>query len=168
MKIPHNKTKEENIKRLYSSIMKRVGAKGTSYENRKMLISKDDFISFISKDTQYNRIYKMWVECDFDTILSPTIDRIDNNGHYSLDNIQVLTLSANSKKGRKTPEELELKDMKPHLRDKRDELIFEMKEAGHSNAYIGAIFNIDRSTVSKIKKPSEKRYFKKLKKLLAD
>jgi len=173
MLIPKNKTKKENVKMLYLSILKRVGKKDTTYENIKMLISKEDFVNFVLKDKEYNRLYKLWKDNDFDSTLSPTVDKIKNDKHYILNNIQILSKSKNSKKGNKTAEELRKRaildesKMKKYLKEKRNEIIHKLKDAGYNNQYIGEIFNIDRSTITRIPKPlSDKKYFEKLRKEL--
>jgi len=148
MNIKHYITKDENIKSLFISIKGRIG-KG-SYKKRKLLISWDDFYNFVFKDKQYNRIYKEWVKHDFWYSLSPSIDRINNDGDYTLDNIQALTRSQNSIKGQGITAIKEQKEAKIHLIEKRDELILILKSQGYSNIQISNIFNLNRSTVKRI------------------
>jgi len=163
------KTKEENIKSLYLSIKSRVGKVGL-YKNRKLLISWEDFYDFMLKDKEYNRIYKEWVKNDFFYLISPTIDRIENDRDYTIDNIQVLTRQENARKGqlsnndfRKGYEEKNNEDFKLHLKDKRNEIILILKSQGYSNAQISFLFGVNRSTIKRITDKSvrleeEKRY----------
>lgn len=56
--------------------------KNKCYKNTKLLINKEDFIVwFMSNDFK-----------------GASVDRIDNNGHYSLDNIQLIKLQDNIRK----------------------------------------------------------------------
>jgi hypothetical protein len=145
----HYITKEENIKNLYTSIENRVGKIGL-YKNRKLLISWEDFHKFLSNDEQYNKIYKEWVEYDFYYMISPTIDRIDNNGDYTLENIQVLNKLQNTRKKQGSGIIQEKENIKLHLIDKRNEIILNLKYQGYSNTHIAELFNLNRSTVKRI------------------
>jgi len=155
-------TKEGNIKGLYWSIKSRVGKPG-SYKNRKLLINWEDFYNFVSKNKQYNKIYKEWVANDFYYLLSPTIDRIDNNGDYSLDNIQILTRWDNTRKGKGNSPIKEREDYKIYLRDKRNEIILFLKSQGYNDNSIATMFGMNRSSIKRItekfiKRDEEKRY----------
>lgn len=50
---------------------------------------------------EFLKIYKQWEKSAFSRKLSPSVDRINPNGSYTVDNIQWLTLSSNSSKGNK-------------------------------------------------------------------
>jgi hypothetical protein len=87
---------------LYRSIQTRLKyprMKGNrDYKGRKLLMSKEEFLNFITNNKGYKLRYKKWVKSGFLFRNSPCVDRIDNLGHYTLDNIQILTISENSKK----------------------------------------------------------------------
>jgi len=67
-----------------------------SYKNKKVLFTKSEFVTWMLANEDYQRIFKTWEQSDYDLMLTPTIDRVDNKGHYSLDNIQVITHLDNS------------------------------------------------------------------------
>jgi len=165
------KTKDENIKDLFYSIKGRVGRIGL-YKNRKLLIDWADFYEFLITDKEYNRIYRDWSESNFDSYMSPSIDRIDNLGDYILDNIQVLTKVQNIRKGQGDSFYKENIVSKLHLVDKRNELIMLLKSQGCSNSVISNIFNIHRSTVKRINdkyiKLNQDERYKKLARDLKD
>lgn len=48
--------------------------------------------------------------------------------------------------------------MEPHLRDKRDEIMFSLKIQGYNNAQIGRIFNLTRVRVHEILKRMPANY----------
>lgn len=82
---------------MYNHMLARIKY-NSKYKNRKLLINKDDFINFVLNNESYKRIFKEWKDMNYEYVLTPTVDRINNNGDYSLDNIQILTLLENSSK----------------------------------------------------------------------
>lgn len=45
------------------------------------------------------RVTKLFIESDYDASLRPTLDRINSDGHYDVNNIQVLPHNKNTSKG---------------------------------------------------------------------
>ena len=83
---------------LFLNIIERL-KESKSYQNRKLLFTKEEFIEWLDKnDTLFKKLYNNWVESNYDKKLSPSIDRIDNDGDYSLDNIQLITVIENIRK----------------------------------------------------------------------
>ena len=70
-----------------------------TYRDRQCLFTLDEFMDFSVNNKAFTDIYDAWVKSDYAHKMAPTVDRIDNNGGYSLDNIQFLTFGDNSKKG---------------------------------------------------------------------
>jgi hypothetical protein len=64
----------------------------------KPLVDRETFVEWSLNDPEYNRLYAEWVATNYDRKLSPSIDRIDNNGGYTIDNMQWLTSSQNQAK----------------------------------------------------------------------
>lgn len=81
---------------LYNAILYRVKTV-EGYSKRRISFTKDEFLAFV-KNSNYLKLYKKWEKSNFDYKLSPSVDRIDNRKGYSLDNIQLITKSENSKK----------------------------------------------------------------------
>lgn len=64
--------------------------------------SKKDFIEWCYKEENmeiFIKLWNKWRKNSFDRKDTPSIDRIDNNLHYTPDNMQWITLSKNSSKG---------------------------------------------------------------------
>lgn len=64
-------------------------------------LTKEDWNNWCYRDDimkKFMNIYNNWVQNNFDEKLAPSIDRINNNLGYSLDNLQWLTKSENSSK----------------------------------------------------------------------
>jgi len=60
---------------------------------------RSDFYTFAYKSKILKNLYRDWIKSGHVHKLIPTVDRIDNNKGYGLDNIQFLTLSENARKG---------------------------------------------------------------------
>lgn len=62
----------------------------------KDLLSKEEFYNFSRNDKAFLKLFKEWTMTGYDTRLSPSVNRIDSNKGYTLDNIEWITHSANS------------------------------------------------------------------------
>jgi hypothetical protein len=59
----------------------------------------EDFKDFALQSEEFKKLREAWINSDFDRKLVPSVDRIDNDRGYTIDNIQFLNLSENVKKG---------------------------------------------------------------------
>ena len=84
------------LRHMYNNIVRRCGTIG-KYKNRKLEFDYVEFLAWVDNSGFY-AAYEEWVRSDFNKKLSPTIDRIDNHNHYTLDNIQILTKAENTRK----------------------------------------------------------------------
>lgn len=75
---------------------------GKPYQvNGKEFLSKKEWTEWCYKEENYKqfiKIYNEWIQNNFEMKYSPSVDRIDNNGSYTADNIQWLNLTNNIKK----------------------------------------------------------------------
>ena len=71
------------------------------YKNRKRYFTKEAFLKWIFANPNYKRLHTQWVEYEYEFKYSPSVDRVDNDGHYTLENIQIITISENSSKPKK-------------------------------------------------------------------
>lgn len=73
--------------------------KSAKYQKRKNINSANyslsEFREWLMKQEKFNDMLLKWVESDFNREIRPSVDRIDDYGHYTLDNIQLLTLKEN-------------------------------------------------------------------------
>ncbi len=77
---------------IWSTILQRVGSrngKNKSYKHVKLEMTREEFIKWFSVAC------KKFVEEN--PGVTPSVDRKNNNKHYSLDNIQIISLAENSK-----------------------------------------------------------------------
>lgn len=115
--------------------------------SRIVSFSKEDFEK---KFIVYKNIYVDWVNSNFEKTLTPSIRIKSAQKKITLDDIILLPFYENVLK--------EQGSLKIHLKDKRNELIFALNHQGYNGQEIGAIFNINRSTVHDILKLKPKNY----------
>jgi hypothetical protein len=63
------------------------------------LLDKEVFYVWAREDNNFNGLYWEWVNSGYNKKLTPSIDRIDSDKGYSLDNMRWVTHSDNSKFG---------------------------------------------------------------------
>jgi hypothetical protein len=95
----YEKTMKGKLMRTYRNMESRVKgmqeAKAHLYEGLSLL-EREVFYAWSLGDKDFISIFNGWVSSDYDNKLSPSIDRINTNLGYTLDNIRWLTHSHNS------------------------------------------------------------------------
>jgi hypothetical protein len=86
------------LRSIYRSACERVATRKTTAQH--ITFTLGELKKHARLRTQYPKLHEAWVKSGYDTRLSPSIDRIDNTGDYSLDNVQFITKSQNAAKGR--------------------------------------------------------------------
>lgn len=91
------------LKHKYYGIKTRCEGRGSnkSYAGRAFLTMEEWEVFCEKTHSQFMVLYKRWQDSGYDRWLSPSIDRIDNDGGYTVDNIQWLTMADNGGKYRK-------------------------------------------------------------------
>ena len=67
----------------------------------KSLLDREEFYNWAFNNEDFNRLYIAWVENKYDRKLCPTVDRIDSEYGYFLENMRWITHSENSRLGAK-------------------------------------------------------------------
>lgn len=100
----YEKTPHGKLMRIYRNMKSRVEGvqklKAHLYEDKE-LISKEEFKEW-ANSKEYQEMYQVWKDSDFDRRLCPTVDRIDPTKGYTSDNMRWLTHSENSSLGAKS------------------------------------------------------------------
>lgn len=88
-------TKEGLVTKIYShqkSSSKQRGHKSPAY-------SKQELSEWLQAQPLFHHLFHLWKVSNYDAMLVPSIDRIDNNIPYSFSNIQIMTWGENKAKG---------------------------------------------------------------------
>ena len=86
----------------YNQIRQRVEGRGTRKHGSegKEMLSYEEYCMWLKDNMDdFERIYRDWEFSGFIPKLTPSIDRKNNNGGYTMDNMRWITRSANSSKG---------------------------------------------------------------------
>lgn len=98
-------TKKQYLNNLYSHMKERVTNPDKSVCGRHYLglpiCSRNKFIEFGMESNKFTNLFRRYKSSKGKRVIAPSIDRIKNTRGYTLDNIQFLTLSENSRKDRK-------------------------------------------------------------------
>ena len=89
-------TPDGYAQRMYWNILIRLKHYPT-YKTRKINFTKKEFLDYLPS-TPYLKLHKEWVKSGYQFRFAPSVDRIDNDGDYTLDNIQIITLIENVNK----------------------------------------------------------------------
>jgi hypothetical protein len=63
------------------------------------LLTRQEFYDWALVSPEFHRLYGQWVASGYRPGLSPSVDRVDSARGYTLDNMQWLTHSENSRRG---------------------------------------------------------------------
>lgn len=87
--------KYRNMKSRIEGIQK---AKHHLYKGKEIL-SKEDFYNWAKSSKQFYKLFEAWERSGYERKLSPSVDRIDSSKGYTMDNMEWVTHSENSKRG---------------------------------------------------------------------
>lgn len=83
------------IRKMWETASRRTRDKG----HKGQMISQEEFFELASDDPTYKKMYDEWVNSEFATGMTPTLDRKDATKGYLKGNLQFLTYSDNVVKG---------------------------------------------------------------------
>lgn len=96
----YEKTKKGFLMRTYRNMQSRITGvqkKKSHLYFGKELLSREDFYNFSLNDPNFHSLFDAWESKKYERKLSPSIDRVDSDKGYTLDNIRWLTHSENSR-----------------------------------------------------------------------
>jgi len=98
----YEKTKKGKLMRMYRNMQSRVSGiqkkKAHLYAGKEIL-NRDEFYEWALSSRDFHELFEKWENSKYDRKLSPTVDRIDPNFGYTIENMQWLTHSENSRRG---------------------------------------------------------------------
>lgn len=103
-KLRQRRSKRRIFAHRYSQLKQRVEGRAVRpypVEGREIL-SYGDYCVWVTNNMDvFDDLYATWEQSGFSRKLTPSIDRINNDKGYTMDNMQWITVSDNSKKGAK-------------------------------------------------------------------
>ena len=98
----YEKTKKGFLVRCYRNMLSRVTGV-TKNKNHlylgKEILDKELFYKFSLSNNNFNLLFKEWENSEYERRLTPSIDRINTDLGYSIDNVQWITFSENCRRG---------------------------------------------------------------------
>ena len=98
----YEKTKKGKLMRMYRNMLSRVDGiqkkKAHLYAGKEIL-TRDQFYEWALSSYQFHALFDTWEKSDYDRRLSPSVDRIDSRLGYTVDNMEWVTHSENSRRG---------------------------------------------------------------------
>lgn len=98
----YEKTFKGHLVRTYRNMKSRIlGIQKKKHHLYKglFILSKDNFYDWSINSLDYQELYNIWNESNYDRKLTPSVDRIDSSKGYELSNMRWITHSENSKLG---------------------------------------------------------------------
>lgn len=98
----YEKTKSGFLMRLYRNMKSRVlGIQRAKYHLYAgcSLLPKETFYDWSNESEVFHKLFSEWELSGYDRKLTPSVDRIDSSLGYSLDNMEWVTHSENSRRG---------------------------------------------------------------------
>ena len=98
----YEKTPNGFLMRLYRNMQSRIQgvqkAKYHLYEGKELL-TRNDFYDWAINNPKFKSLFTDFENSNYNRKLSPSVDRIDSSRGYSIDNMEWVTHSENSKRG---------------------------------------------------------------------
>lgn len=98
----YEKTKKGFLMRLYRNMQSRIkGIQKLKFHlyDGKEILSRDSFYNWALSCKEFHELFQKYEEAHFDRKLAPSVDRIDSSKGYSLNNMEWVTHSENSRRG---------------------------------------------------------------------
>lgn len=98
----YEKTANGFLMRLYRNMKSRItGVQKLKFHlyKDKVLLDKQDFYIWAKGSRSFHLLFKQYVASNYDRKLAPSVDRIDSSKGYSINNMEWVTHSENSRRG---------------------------------------------------------------------
>jgi len=98
----YEKTKNGFLMRLYRNMQSRIcGVQKLKHHlyDGKYLLPRDEFYDWAKSDPMFHKLFSDWEKSEYERKLTPSVDRIDSDKGYYINNIEWVTHSENSRRG---------------------------------------------------------------------
>ena len=98
----YEKTEKGFLMRLYRNMQSRItGVQKLKHHlyAGKPLLEREEFYKWALNNEQFKALFLAYTESEFDRKLAPSVDRIDSEKGYTLENMEWVTHSENSRRG---------------------------------------------------------------------
>ena len=100
--LKYERTKGGKLMRIYRNMLSRITGvqkkKAHLYEG-KCLLPKSEFYEWAMRSPEFHRLFADWERSGYQRKLAPSVDRIFSSMGYSLENMEWVTHSENSRRG---------------------------------------------------------------------
>lgn len=100
--LKYEKTKNGFLVRCYRNMKSRIFGIQKSKSHLyigKELLSKEDFYNWSLGSEKFHQLFNEWKNSGYQRKLTPSVDRVNSCSGYSLDNMEWVTFSENSRRG---------------------------------------------------------------------
>ena len=98
----YEKTKKGFLMRLYRNMQSRIkGVQKVKFHlySNKEILDKVEFYNWALNNPAFHDLFETYEKSEYDRKLSPSVDRVDSNKGYTIDNMEFITTSENSSRG---------------------------------------------------------------------
>jgi len=98
----YEKTPKGFLMRLYRNMKSRVeGIQKIKFHlyKGKSILNKDEFYIWATGSSKFKLLFKDYEDSNYDRKLAPSVDRINSDKGYNLNNMEFVTMSENSRRG---------------------------------------------------------------------
>lgn len=98
----YEKTYKGFLVRLYRNMRSRITGiqkKNFYLYEGKEILDKETFYNWALNNKMFYELFENYKKSNYDRKLAPSVDRVDSNLGYTIDNIEFVTLSENSRRG---------------------------------------------------------------------
>jgi hypothetical protein len=98
----YEKTKKGKLMRMYRNMLSRIDGvqkKKAHLYAGKQILTRDEFYEWALSSVQFHELFDAWEKSNYDRRLSPSVDRVNSSLGYTVENMEWVTHSENSRRG---------------------------------------------------------------------
>jgi hypothetical protein len=98
----YEKTKKGKLMRMYRNMLSRIDGvqkKKAHLYAGKQILTRDEFYEWALSSRRFHELFNAWEKSNYDRRLSPSVDRVNSSLGYTVENMEWVTHSENSRRG---------------------------------------------------------------------